>query len=133
MIATHNRSVGAERVLVVDDDYYVRSALTEALTSAGYGVDAAGSGEEALAMLEVGRLPSLIVLDLVMPGVDGWSFTAELKASESCRRIPIVVMTAHGERTLRGAPVSAGYMLKPLDLDELLGTVRRCIDSSSVH
>jgi CheY-like chemotaxis protein len=119
----------APSVLVVDDDHHVRAAVVDALELAGYGVHAAASATEALAFVEEGLRPSLIVLDLVMPAMDGWSFAAELRSSLIGQDIPVVVMTAHGDTLLRCAPVSAGYLRKPVELEQLLDTVRRCIDT----
>jgi len=97
---------------VVDDDHDVRAALVDALTFAGYEVDVAASGDEALRALEEGDRPSLILLDLVMPEVDGWTVSSTIKTEDGRRDIPVIVMTAHGEPMLRRAPVSAGYLLK---------------------
>jgi CheY-like chemotaxis protein len=115
------------RVLVVDDDHHARSAVVDALELAGYGVHEAATAVEALASVEEGLRPSLIVLDLVMPGMDGWSLVAALRSSDMAQGIPVIVMTAHGETLLRSAPVSAGYLRKPVELEQLLDTVRRCI------
>ena len=117
-------------MLVVDDDHDVREALVDALTFAGYEVDVAASGDEALRAIEEGERPSLFLLDLVMPEIDGWTVSSTIKTEDGRRDIPVVVMTAHGEPMLRKAPVSAGYLLKPLELEVLLATVRRCIDAS---
>jgi two-component system, chemotaxis family, chemotaxis protein CheY len=84
----------AERgVLVVDDDLDIRSVVDELLTYEGYQVKTAGNGRDALAILK-GWRPRLIVLDLMMPIMDGWSFLAKQRLSRTLRHIPVIVMSA---------------------------------------
>ncbi len=112
-------------LLVVDDDAAIRSSLRDVLEAEGYGVHTAGDGAAALALLRSldGALPTLILLDLSMPVMDGWSFFAALRADQRLQRIPVVIITA--TRSLAAAPVAAGYMAKPIDLGRLLETVQR--------
>src|SRR5687767_2508159 len=82
-----------QRVLVVDDDPSLREILHTALTDEGYEAQTATDGNHALATLRIWR-PDLIVLDLMMPGMSGWSFRRALLADASLASIPVVVVTA---------------------------------------
>jgi DNA-binding response OmpR family regulator len=117
----------AHTLLVVDDDEATRDALHKILEEAGYVVETAADGEAALRALASGLKPSMIVLDLVMPRMDGWAFASRLKDHQEHRRIPVLVMTAHGSKVLSTAPVSAAYMVKPLQIGELLTTIDNCL------
>lgn len=111
----------AHPVLVVEDDSDVREAMVQVLQSAGYDAVPAGDGEDALAQLDRGLEPCVILLDLMMPRMDGWEFLAQQHRRES--RTPIIVVSAYGSQDeLRGADVIA-YMRKPVDIDELLAMV----------
>lgn len=112
-------------VLVVDDDADLRDAFAETLRDAGYQVQLASDGKEALAALE--PAPDLILLDLFMPEMDGWAFMAERRKHGAAAAIPVVVITAHGESMLSRAPVAAGYLTKPPGRERLLGTIERCL------
>src|SRR5206468_2477028 len=87
-----DEAVGPE-VLVVEDDEAVRAMMRSALAEAGYRVQAAANGQGALAVLRV-RRPDAIVLDLMMPVMDGWAFRDEQLAVPGLRDIPVVVVTA---------------------------------------
>src|SRR4051812_1371969 len=101
------------KLLVVEDDPDHRAAICEVLEDEGYGIEAANDGGAALERLRAGLAPALIVLDLKMPVMDGWTFMAELKKEPELTSIPVVVITGAGERVLTSAPVSAGYLQKP--------------------
>jgi CheY-like chemotaxis protein len=117
-----------KRLLIVDDDHATLHALGGVLREAGYTVDAAESGEAALARLrsEASR-PDLVLLDLMMPGVDGWELTTRMREDAATRGLPIVVMSAGGAPLLATAPVVAGYLSKPLRMDQLLQIVDRTL------
>ena len=113
-------------VLVVDDDADVRDLLDMLLERAGYARALAASGEEAVSLLEQTR-PSLIVLDLNMPGMDGWSVAALVRKHEHTARIPILVVTAltQGvENAARRAGATA-FCLKPIDSKRFVKEVKR--------
>jgi len=120
-------------LLVVDDDEATRDALHKVLEDAGYRVETASDGEAALHVLATGTRPSMIVLDLVMPKMDGWAFVSRLKDHDQHRRIPVLVMTAHGSKVLSTAPVSAAYMAKPIRIGELLTTIEHCLRTASTR
>lgn len=110
-------------VLVVDDDEGVRSAMAEVLADVGYDVATAANGQAALEWLRSQPLPSLILLDLMMPVLDGPQFRAAQLADDALRGIPVVVITAGGERGLHDSMAVQAWLNKPIELDDLLRTV----------
>lgn len=115
------------RVLVVEDDRDVSDAVSEALEDAGYGVVVADHGASALEMLRaLSQPPGLILLDLMMPVMDGERFLQEFRKVERWAAVPIVVLTADGRATTKAATLGACCGLrKPVQLDDLLATVAR--------
>jgi two-component system chemotaxis response regulator CheY len=106
------------RLLLVDDDDFLREALEEALAYEGHEVSTASDGAEALALLERGLAPDAVLLDLMMPVLDGWGFVERQQAEPRWADIPVVVLTAMG--TLP-RPIAARALLhKPFRLEELL-------------
>ena len=105
-------------VLVVDDDVEIAETLDMLISGQGCAVRAANNGQEALTALESGLRPCLVLLDLMMPVMNGWQFIEQVRTRQDLARIPIVVITAHhgppGYRTLK----------KPFDLTELRQAVR---------
>ena len=118
----------AERnhLLVVDDDPDLRDLLQQVLTEEGYRVETATDGLMALKSLRVGPLPRLILLDVMMPRMDGWQFCEARQLSPELRSIPIVLISAHAGPS-RVAPYSriAAVLSKPFGLDEVIRTVHR--------
>jgi CheY-like chemotaxis protein len=113
------------RILVVEDDPAVLQALAIVLEQEGYDVATAGNGREALAALEGGRPPDLILLDLWMPVMNGWEFLERLRADRTpARELPVIVVTADAKAAARGLPVQA-VVTKPMDVDVLLAEIRR--------
>jgi CheY-like chemotaxis protein len=113
--------------MVVEDDFAVRETLHELLEEEGFQVVQACNGQEALDRLRrVAFVPRLILLDLMMPVMDGWQFRAEMSRDPQLARIPVVVMSADMalEQKVRGLSV-AGVLPKPVELDRLLETVHR--------
>jgi two-component system response regulator MprA len=112
------------RVLVVDDDRAVRDALRRVLTLAGYDVQCAAGGAEAIELV-VQAIPEAVVLDLSMPDVDGLEVCRRLRMLGN--RVPILMLTAREQISDRVAGLDAGaddYLLKPFDVDELKARVR---------
>lgn len=110
-------------VLVVDDDPAILATVAEILEMEGYAVATASNGAEALDAVEE-ETPSLIVLDMRMPVLDGWAFARELRARGMS--IPILVMTAAQSASSWAEEVQAdGHIAKPFDLHDLLTAVAR--------
>jgi CheY-like chemotaxis protein len=111
------------RVLIVEDDHDTREMLGHFLELEGYEVEKAANGREALDALRAADDASVILLDLMMPVMDGWQFRAVQRQDESLARIPVVVLTAAGARD-RMPPIDAdAWLAKPVDLDVLLDTL----------
>ena len=111
------------RVLLVDDDDDVRRAVCEVLTDEGYEVREATNGRDAMAMLGEWE-PDAILLDLLMPEMDGWTFLAEQQEHPTLGRIPVIVMS--GRHNLRDRELPAADVLaKPFILTRLLDTLER--------
>lgn len=112
-------------ILVVDDDPAIRGLVGEALRSEGYSVDMAAHGREALEAVRASK-PATIVLDLMMPIMDGLSFMEACHREALCPDVPIVVISAASDalHQMRSQPVNA-CIQKPFDLDDLVRTVGR--------
>ncbi len=121
---------GAPRsVLVVDDEPDIRGFLEQALSYHGYGVRTAANGQEALAQIEVEH-PDLILLDLKMPGVDGYEVIRRLKADQDTRSIPIIVITASPVDKERDKVRVLGmgatqYFTKPFSIKSLIDEIKK--------
>jgi CheY-like chemotaxis protein len=115
-------------VLVVEDDSALRNAVSELLESEGLTVVAAGDGREALTLLRAGLRPSVIVLDLTMPGMDGWDFRHAQMADRDLRAIPVIVATAAGfsAETIRIQFGDVRFLRKPLETPTLLAMIAQC-------
>jgi two-component system response regulator MprA len=118
-------------ILVVDDEAAVRDALRRALRLEGYEVELAADGAEALQRLEDGAHPDALLLDVLMPGVDGLEVCRRLRRSGS--RLPVLMLTARAEVSDRVSGLDAGaddYLTKPFALQELLARVRALLRRS---
>ena len=113
-------------ILLVEDDAPQREALVLLLESEGYHVVEAGHGREALAHLRTEETISLILLDLMMPVMDGWQFRAEQVRDPGLAAIPVIVISGAGSVAAKAlAQGAAGYLRKPIDVDRLLDIVAR--------
>jgi len=115
----------AMRVLVVDDERAVRESLRRALELEGYGVELAADGEEALERLGAPAPADAVILDVLMPGIDGLEVCRRLRASANA--VPVLMLTARAEIDSRVAGLDAGaddYLSKPFALAELLARLR---------
>jgi two-component system response regulator MprA len=120
------------KVLVIDDEPPVRDSLRRALELEGYEVDLASDGEEALARLEGPAHPDALILDILMPGMDGLEVCRRLRASGD--QVPVLMLTARAEVDSRVAGLDAGaddYLPKPFALAELLARLRALLRRAS--
>jgi DNA-binding response OmpR family regulator len=125
--SAHGEAVEAERprVLIVDDEPLIRSALSISLEAEGFATSEARDGCEALALLAE-QPPSLVILDLMMPQKDGWSFLRE-RADLPGAPVPVIVLSARwgeAERLLARQLGAAEFLVKPFDMEHLVSVVR---------
>jgi CheY-like chemotaxis protein len=117
-------------VLLVDDERSIRTICRVNLEGDGLAVTEAADGSEALATVRHAR-PSLVLLDVMMPGLDGWRVAEKLAEDDETREIPVVFLSARAahEDRLRAQELGAvGYVVKPFDPLELAGTVRDVLE-----
>jgi CheY-like chemotaxis protein len=119
----------AARILVVEDDEDVREAMVAFLQMKGYSVASAGNGREALEYLHDAPAPDLIISDLAMPVMDGRQFRREQLKDARLAGIPVLVITAMGDRAHLDA---SEILLKPVDTDVLLTAVSRHCGSERI-
>lgn len=113
---------GRATILVVDDDPVVRTALLQFLDEDGYRAVGAENGREALALVE-SEAPRLILLDLMMPVMDGWQFLEHWNGRPRNERCPVVLLS--GLAFIQDAPGVADFLSKPVDVGKLVACVRR--------
>ena len=107
-------------VLIVNDNPDLLDATSFVIENEGMAVETARNGEEALALIGTGRRPALVLLDLVMPVMNGWEFLATVANDPRLQGIPVVVLTAAERAEVPGA---LGVLSEPMDLKELLRIV----------
>lgn len=111
-------------ILIVEDDESIREILKTALEFEGYRVWVAANGQEGIEILSKGASVCLILLDLMMPVMDGWEFVDAMGKDSELSNIPVVVITAFGD--LGGRPIRAKEVVKkPVDLDYLFRVVKQ--------
>ena len=110
------------KLLLVEDDAELRRSLCDLLQDAGYDVECAENGQVALTFLEGSAPPCLVLLDLMMPVMNGWEFRDAQSRNEKISDIPVVILTADGRADLKAETLgAAGYLRKPIQVDRLLG------------
>ncbi len=114
----------SKRILVVEDDTSIRELLVELLESEGYSVASAVNGLEGLKYLQNQISPDLILIDLMMPVMDGYSFRTEQLKNDKWAKIPTVVMSAeaNAKEKMKNFQITA-FLSKPVELDTILKTV----------
>ena len=113
-------------ILIVEDDRDIREFLGELLQAEGYSVVLAANGNQARERLESPPLPSLILLDLMMPELDGWALSKELKCVEELARIPVILVSGLSDVRHEADSLNAiGYLRKPFDMDNLLELIEK--------
>jgi CheY-like chemotaxis protein len=110
-------------VLIVEDDRDLREMMAQLLTLEGYETATVSNGREALDYLHHTRTPNVILLDLMMPVMDGWEFHRQLEADPAIAPVPVIVLSALDQ--VRASNIhAAAYLKKPLDFERLLDLVR---------
>jgi DNA-binding response OmpR family regulator len=115
---------GGKRILVVDDERDVRSLVCHILVDQGYEVDQAVDGREALEKIQA-KTPDLVVLDLMMPEVDGWQVLRELQGRPTRPRV--VVLSAFGDVKRATEAGAVGFLAKPFRFAQLVDTCQRAL------
>jgi two-component system, cell cycle response regulator DivK len=119
----------SRRILLVEDHEENRRLLRDLLSTVGYELIEATTGEEGVTMAETHR-PDLILMDIQLPGVDGYEATRQIKTNPALRNIPIIVVTSYamsGDDVKAFAAGCDGYVTKPFSPRELLATIRRYV------
>ncbi len=113
------------RILLVEDNEMNRDMLSRRLERRGYEVIVAVDGEEGVARAKV-EAPDIVLMDLSLPGIDGWEATRQIKAAEETRAIPVLALTAHAMAGDREKALEAGcddFDTKPIDLPRLVDKI----------
>jgi DNA-binding response OmpR family regulator len=121
--------VNPKKILIIDDDAFIRRPLEFILREEGFQPTTAVSGEDGLEKLE-GDRPDLIFLDVMMPGLDGFSVCRQVKGDPRFAAIPVILLTAKGQESDRERGLAAGateFMNKPYSPSELLRRVREIL------
>jgi DNA-binding response OmpR family regulator len=121
--------MAGEHILIIEDDPSVRTLLDKSLTARGYKVSLVKDGLEGLTRLEQER-PDLILVDIMMPRLDGMTFVRALKGDKDQKSIPVIFLTAKNDpkSMIDGINVGAKfYVTKPFQIDELLDKVKKCL------
>ncbi|WP_376697290.1 sigma-54-dependent transcriptional regulator [Wenzhouxiangella sp. EGI_FJ10305] len=127
----HDSSDNAPRILLVDDDPGLLRLISLRLSSNGYRVDTAASGEDALGRA-ASHTPDVVVTDLRMEGMDGMALFRQLRESDPT--LPVIILTAHGtipDAVTATSEGAFGFLTKPFDSQELLETIAEAIDTRS--
>ncbi len=123
---TMTSAAPSKLILIVEDDPDVAMSMGDVLESEGYRIAIAGNGSEAIDELKKGTRPDLILLDMMMPVMDGWKFREEQRRLPEVDAIPVVTVTADGDARGKAASVqAAAHLSKPVTIDGLLDVVER--------
>jgi CheY-like chemotaxis protein len=127
---TDSASLPQGHILIVEDDKDLRDTLCDALELEGYVAVCVENGQAALRHLSTGARPCMILLDLMMPVMDGWTFRRELMKDDSLAAIPVIVMTA-APQARAGAVASQAILYKPLHMSRVMQVVQEhCPDGA---
>ena len=119
------------KILLIEDNELNRDMLSRRLQRQGFEVVMAVDGDEGMAKAH-SEAPALILMDMSLPGIDGWEATRRLKAAAPTRKIPIIALTAHAMTDDRAKALAAGcddYDTKPVDLPRLLSKIQALLGS----
>lgn len=115
------------KILLVEDDIAVLEATSEVLADEGYAVVTASNGQEALDRLDH-SMPDVVLLDLMMPVMNGWQFAQEFRKIPGAKKVPIIVLSAGRDVAQSARSLGASdYLVKPFDIEELLTKVSRVL------
>jgi signal transduction histidine kinase/CheY-like chemotaxis protein len=128
--ALEGTDIASGDILVIEDDPSAVRLLREYLEAAGYSVRVSPTGEAGLAAAAA-RRPAAIVLDVLLPGIDGWEVLRRLKANEQLHDIPVVIVTVVEEREVGLALGAVDYLVKPIHRDALLSCVARYVSTGT--
>ncbi len=121
------------KILLVEDNEMNRDMLSRRLQKKGYEVVMAVDGEQGVAMAET-QAPALVLMDMSLPGLDGWEATRRLKATAGTRAIPVIALTAHAMAGDRETALAAGcddFDTKPIELERLLAKIEALLARTS--
>lgn len=124
-----NEKAKFKSILIIEDEKAIQEVLKDAIELEGYNVSTADNGQEGLNILPRMPTPCLILLDLMMPVMNGWQFAEAISKDMVLATIPIVIVTAYGDRA--GLIPSKGVLKKPVDLDTLLNVVKKWCNGGS--
>jgi CheY-like chemotaxis protein len=121
------------QILLVEDNEMNRDMLSRRLERKGHQVFMAVDGQQAID-LATAKMPELILMDMSLPGIDGWEATRRLKSADATKKIPIIALTAHAmqedERKAREAGCD-DYDTKPVELERLLGKIQKLLGGAT--
>jgi len=121
-------------IMVVEDNEPSRDALSRRLERRGYRILVAADGQQAVATART-EMPDLILMDLGLPGIDGWEATRQLKSGAATRHIPVIVLSAHAMTNDRDLALAAGgddFDTKPVRFQQLLGKIETLLKKAVV-
>ena len=125
----------AKKILIIDDEKLIVKATSLVIKLAGYQIASAYDGKEGLRLARKEK-PDLILLDIMMPGMDGWQVLELLKSDETLAHIPVIVFTAKEYIKGRRKSVSAGavdYVTKPFEPEELMQAISKALEPGVVY
>jgi DNA-binding response OmpR family regulator len=120
-----------KKVLIVDDESSMVSVLQRHVSNAGYGFETAGNGQEALEKIEKDQ-PDLVLLDLVMPGMNGFETCRRIRENEKTKKIPVLIITALRSESDSASAAASGaneFIVKPIDGAHLAKRIRHHLGS----
>lgn len=122
-------TVSSNLILLVDDSPVNNSLMETVLSDVGYSTIVATNGSEALSLLD-NRRPDLIILDIMMPGMDGYELLESLKKKDPSGEIPVIMLTARNNMKDKEKAISMGatdYLIKPIDIEDTINRVQRAL------
>ena len=122
--------MASQPILIVDDDPAILDLIAQLLADEGYDILTANGGQAAVD-LATAHVPKLILLDLMMPEMNGWQVVDVLKSTAHTRNIPILLLSARRDMSVTARELGvANYLAKPFDLEELLGCVEKILNQT---